>query len=125
MAKLNNPNSPYWKKKASLKWGEHLHYFKRKCLVDDFDCMGNLEGHHLITKANVLTRNDPDNGVMLCTNHHRGSTSCSPHAGPEGFNKFLEDNYPDKAAYILKNKFKTGKPNFKEDYIHLTELMEE
>jgi len=121
--KIDDPNSTTWKRKAISKWYEYMHLFKRYCLINE-NCEGELEAHHLIRKANELTRNDPLNGVMVCSKHHRLDPKLSAHKGPKGFAKFLNDNYPDKSEYIIANQYNTGKPNFKSDYEHLVELIE-
>lgn len=118
-----NNNSPYYKKKADLLWGKYLHMTKRACLVCGKMNI-QLEAHDLITRSNVLTRNDPDNGVILCIDHHRLNVKCSPHKGPKGFKKFLKKNYPDKSEYIKKNRYRTGKPDFKADCEYLQELID-
>jgi len=116
-------NSNYWKKKAMKKWGEVMHHFKRVCLVND-GCSGNLEAHHLLSRAKVMTRNDIDNGVILCSLHHKWSTDCSPHSAPVQFTEFLRKNYPDKIDYVMEHRNDTGTPNYKNDYENLCEMLE-
>lgn len=116
----------YWDRKAGAAWGEWMHLTKRFCLV----CGKGkdrvvLEAHHRITKSNQLTRHDPDNGDMLCCCHHRESKLCSPHAGPLGYTLFLKANYPDKALYVKNNRYRTGKPNFKEDFKLLQSMIDD
>jgi len=118
--KIDNPNSKLWQRKADTAWGRYMHHFKRACLV----CRatdGKLDAHHLIGRARVMTRHDPENGVILCTHHHNRDVTCSPHAGPIGFSEFLKEHYPDKFEYVLKNQHKMGRPDYRSAYEKLTE----
>lgn len=120
--KKDKPNSKYWKTKADKAWGELIH-LEEQCLVND-NCKGNLEAHHLITRSKVTTRHAHENGVLLCSLHHKYSTECSPHTAPIQFSEFLRLNYPEKYEWVLKNKFRNEKPNYKENYEKLKILLE-
>ena len=121
----DNPNSGYHKKRADKAWGEYQHHFFRTCIVDNQDCKGPLNAHHLVSRGNVFLRHEPENCAMLCVWHHQYSTTCSPHAGPIGFTQFLHEHYGDKFQWVHDNQHKTGKPNYKEAFEHLTEVMDE
>ena len=116
--KKDNPNSLYWKKKADKAWGEYIHS-NDSCLICD-DSSKKLEAHHLVSRAVTHLRHDPENGILLCSWHHKFDPGCSPHAGPIGFSEWLKENYPNKHEYVLTNRYKTGKPNYKESYENLT-----
>ena len=122
--KKDNPNSSYWKKKAMAAWGILMHAKYDTCLVGR-DCKGNLEAHHLISRSKVLTRNDINNGVLLCSLHHKFSNELSPHTAPVQFTEFLRENYPEKIEYVRENTHRTGKPNYQADCEHLTKLLED
>ena len=122
--KKDNPNSSYWKKKADKAWGAYHHHFHRYCIVNNESCAGPINQHHLITRGNVVLRHHIDNGVALCVYHHLYSPTCSAHMGPIGFSAFLQEQYPEKYEWVLKNQHKTGKPNYKESYEILTEHLE-
>ena len=118
-----NPRSPHYKTKASKLWGAYMHLAKRACLVCG-TTEQPLEAHHLIPKRRDATRNDPENGVMLCPKHHRGSVFCSPHAGPLGFKIFLKKNYPEKSRWIGNNRSTIGRADYKADCELLQELID-
>ena len=125
--KKDNSNSTLWKRKADKAWGEYQHLTKKTCIVGQVigDCNGPNNAHHLLTRANVFLRHEIENCAILCAFHHNFSPTCSPHAGPIGFVKLLQEHYPDKYQWVLDNQFKTGKPNYKEAYEHLNQLIKE
>ncbi len=110
--KKDNPNSKYWKTKADGAWGKLMHQMYNRCYVDNGECSGPLEAHHLITRSNTVTRHNPANGLVGCSWHHKFSPTLSPHKGPIGFAKFLEKNHPGKYEFVIANQFKPGKPNY-------------
>ena len=120
--KKDRPNSKYWKTKALTMWGKYQHHTKRACIICG-RTTGKLEAHHLIGKAKVLFRNHPDNCAMLCTDHHLRNTVISAHMGQLGFVKHLEEHYPHMIRFIEENQYKIGKPNYREDYELLKELL--
>lgn len=121
--KRDNPKSTLWKNKSMALWGRVMHQTYKTCLINN-GCKGNLEAHHLITRSRVLTRNDINNGVMLCSLHHKFSTELSAHMAPIQFAEYLRENHPDKIEYVMNNRYKTGKPDYKHDFDTLTELLE-
>ena len=122
--KKDRPTSRYWMRKADAEWGKVMHHLKRYCLICGRSDR-QLQAHHLIGRARVMTRHDIDNGVILCNIHHNRDVTCSPHAGPIGFTEFLRENHPDKLEYVIKNQHLTGKPDYRAKYEHLTELIDE
>jgi hypothetical protein len=117
--KKDNSNSLYWKKKAMAKWGEVVHHLYRVCAVDNGHCKGRLEAHHLLSRSRVLTRNDPDNAIVLCSYHHKFSTKLSPHGAPIQFTQFLQKNYPHMIDYVNQHKNDMGAHDYKRDYEEL------
>jgi len=123
--KIDDPNSPTWRRKAGGSWGQYIHATQTECMVNDETCQGELEAHHFVGKRNVLVCFDPDNGGILCRCHHKESKECSPHMGPLGFAELLQESYPDVAYYIIQNQHRTGKPDFRADYHRLKKLLQE
>ena len=121
--KRPNNRSDHYKAKALRLWYKWMHLAKRACLIDG--CAGgDLEAHHLITKAQEITRNDPENGVMLCSFHHRGSLLLSAHNGTFQFKRHLKKHYPDKHKYLYTNQHRPGRADFKSDCELLQELID-
>lgn len=119
-------NSDYWKNAAHRLWGQYAHITKKVCAVcGKHENAGKLDAHHLIGKRNGITRNDPENCLMLCVNHHKLDVKLSAHEGQLGFIEWLKENMPDKVEYIRENRYKTGKYSYKEDYEHLNQLIKE
>ena len=116
-----NPRSSLWKKKADKAWAELVH-MGTKCLIDNDECCGRLEAHHLISRAKVSTRHKIENACLLCTLHHKYHKTCSPHGGPIGFSEWLRVHEPEKYAWVLENQHKIDRPNYKEAYENLVEI---
>ena len=62
---------------------------------DNFSCIickskDKINAHHIIPRCNKTFRWDVDNGVSLCSKHHRFSMELSAHHNPFIFYKFLE-----------------------------------
>jgi len=120
--KKDNPRSKYWKTKADKLWGELIHRNKT-CLIG-IGCKGNLEAHHLITRSRVLTRHSPENGVLLCSLHHKFSTDISAHMAPIEFSLYLIGSHPEKIAWVTKNKHNMGQPDYIQAYDKLRSLLD-
>ena len=86
-------------------WGESVHAAGR-CAVDNEDCQGPLEAHHLIPRSHKLFRDDSQNGLSLCWQHHHGSR-LSPHGAPAAFREWLKTHLPDKYNFMQENKWHT------------------
>tara|TARA_R110002126_G_scaffold110987_3_gene248762 strand:- start:907 stop:1305 length:399 start_codon:yes stop_codon:yes gene_type:complete len=120
----NNSSSKLWRTKADKAWGQIIHQ-DETCLISDQYCAGKLEAHHLISRAKVFTRHELINGVLLCSFHHKYSRECSPHMGPIGFADYLQHNEPAQYQWVLDNKWKTGKPDYKAAYERLMEVLDD
>lgn len=105
--KKDKVNSKYWRNKADEYWKEYIHK-RGECAVNNKDCKGNLEAHHLISRSQAVTRHKPVNGILLCSNHHKFSVKCSPHKGPVGFSIWLKENKPARYNFVETNRYLTG-----------------
>ena len=114
-----NPRSTYWRNKADLAIGEWAHNAYDKCAVDNDDCCGKLEAHHLISRSIGITRHRKENIIMLCSLHHKYSNELSPHKGPIGFAQWLRKNREEQFNWVLDNKWVGGKPDYKKAYEEL------
>jgi hypothetical protein len=103
----------YYKNKAMKLWGEIIHRAGQCAVCGKSDI--RLEAHHLISRAVVHLRNEPLNGILLCTWHHKYSPECSPHAGPIGFTEWLAINRPEAFEWVREQRFKGEKPDYKGD----------
>ena len=120
----DNPNSKLWKNKADRAWGECIHAQYSHCAIDK-DCAGNLEAHHLINRGHILTRHARINGILLCSKHHKHDVKLSPHGGPVGFVKWLEEHRPEQFKFVLENKYITGqKPDYEARYHELRKVID-
>jgi len=121
--KRDNHGSLLWKRKADKEWGRVIHLLNDKCLVDNEHCGGPLEAHHLISRGKVMTRHAVQNGVILCSNHHKWSNECSPHMAPIQFTEFLRVHYPEKIDFVMENRWNLGKPDYKEKFEILSKIL--
>lgn len=79
------------------------------------ECQGEFEAHHLIGRGNKHLRNNPDNGIELCSFHHKYCPKFSPHANKKGFERFLKKYYPERWKFLQKHKHEINKGSeFKE-----------
>jgi len=134
-----NPKSGYWARKADSAWYKIQHSRIRYCIVGDADftgievsedarrCEGSLEIHHLIEKSqHSKARHLIENGIGVCSKHHRFDVELSAHQGQVKFYELLRINFPDKHEFFLKYKFTNTKDyNYKEAYETLTEMLNE
>ena len=91
--KKDNPRSKYWKTRADALWGKVIHEIYPRCAIDD-DCAGNIEAHHLISRANTATRHAIENGIGLCSKHHKFCNRLSAHGAPLAFAEWIQKNMP-------------------------------
>lgn len=113
--KKDNPRSKYWKTKADNLWGAIIHNLYPVCIVND-DCSGRVEAHHLIGRGNTATRHSVENGVGLCSLHHKFSNQLSAHGAPLAFSEFLQAEFPEKWDWCSENKYKAVKPDYEAAY---------
>ena len=113
--KKDNPKSGYWQNKADALWGLVIHDIYQVCAVND-ECSGRVEAHHLISRSNKATRHSVQNGIGLCSKHHKFSSNLSAHKAPLAFGEWLEENDPDKYEWCSKNKWKIAKADYEKAY---------
>lgn len=96
--------------KSCRTWGEAVRARDKVCQIyyhalhnglweADYDCKGPLEADHLIGRRNQYTRNKLENGLLLCSWHHRLSPKLSHHGSPKKFWQFVEQYMPDRWAF--------------------------
>lgn len=110
----DDPKSKYWKTKADDLWKAIIHESSR-CAVGE-GCAGNLEAHHLISRSSTYSRHRVENGILLCSTHHKFSHELSAHKAPLAFAEWLQKHYPDKWEWCSENKHKIAKPDYREAY---------
>jgi len=113
--KKDNCRSKYWKTKADGLWGAVIHEIWASCPVQD-ECSGPTEAHHLIGRGNTATRHAIENGICLCSKHHKWSNKLSAHGAPLAFAEWLQKKFPEKWEWCSENKHKIQKPDYKEAY---------
>ena len=118
-------NSKYWRKKADDLWGEIIRSVN-VCLVNDENCAGPFNAHHLIGRSRMVTRHNLKNGVCLCTHHHtfNNRQSMSIHGTPRKFWDWLAANHPKRAAWIELNKYTEGVYSHKKAYEKLNKIVD-
>jgi hypothetical protein len=109
-----------YKKKCDLLWGQIIH--KSNACAIGGDCAGRLEAHHLISRSRTPTRHKIENGILLCSKHHKFSTECSPHAGPLGFAEWMINHKPHIYNWVQAHKNDIGKPDYEEIYKDLKQI---
>jgi len=121
---IENPRSHYWLKKADTAWGQYVHAHFSRCAVNNADCAGRLEAHHLINRAIKASRHDPANAILLCSVHHKFSNHLSPHGAPLEFAEWLRVNLLEKWEWVQQNKnnWKTIKADYKQAYANLVNI---
>lgn len=72
-------------------------------------CNGGLEADHLISRGNKKYRNDPDNGILLCSWHHRLSPELSHHGNKRAFKRFIESYLPKRWKWYSERVNKISK----------------
>ena len=117
----DNPRSKYWKTRADKLWGYAIHSIYDTCIIDD-DCSGRIEAHHLIGRARTATRHKIENGVGLCTLHHKFSNTLSAHAAPLAFAERLREELPSTWEWCSENKYKVSKPDYAQSYSDLIDF---
>ncbi len=119
--KKDNPRSKYWKTKADKLWGEAIHQIYKTCAI----CGGvPVESHHLIGRANTATRHEIENGIGLCSLHHKWDNKLSAHGAPLAFSVWLQETHPDKWEWCSQNKNRLEKPDYKAAYERLEKQIE-
>lgn len=100
----DNPLSNLWKHKADAAWGQWVHSNYDRCAVNNKDCAGKLEAHHLISRTIRATRHCRENAILLCSMHHKYSPHLSPHMAPLQFAEWLQRNLPDRWNWVIEHR---------------------
>ena len=121
--KKDNPKSGYWLKKADALWGSIIHEIYPTCAVGH-ECSGQVEAHHLISRANRGTRHKITNGIGLCTKHHKFSPKLSPHGAPLAFAEWLVGADNEKWVWCSDNKYKVLRYDYRQSHEELKKWCE-
>ncbi len=122
--KKDNPKSKYWRTRADKLWGKAIHHLYPTCAVGE-GCSGHVEAHHLISRANTATRHSIENGVGLCTLHHKYCTKLSAHSAPLAFTEWLMERFPDRWEWCCQNKQIVAKADYRAAYERLTKWLKD
>ena len=71
-----------------------------KCAVCSRDV---TEAHHLIPRQNELFRYDLENGIALCTQHHKFDADIAPHQNAAGWMEWLWEHQEYRAEWYAAN----------------------
>ena len=77
--------------------------FKGRCAVCDKED-GQLDCHHLISRAAHFYRHNLNNGVLLCARCHKFNPKLSAHAAPWSFDDFMAARLPEIWTWWAKNR---------------------
>jgi len=113
--KKDDSKSTYWRNKADKLWGAIIHEIYNGCAVGE-GCAGNLEAHHLIGRDHKHSRHRIENGILLCSLHHKYCTKISAHKAPLAFAEWLQENKPETWQWCSENKHVICKPDYKQSY---------
>jgi hypothetical protein len=105
-SKRKPPTAAALKKKATRLWGEYVHLRDRVCQVCG-KADGKLDAHHILPREFSATRADPDNGVLLCFQHHNGARE-SVHGDPFWAVEFYTRHLGADAYNTLRNRAYDG-----------------
>ena len=109
----DDPKSKYWKNRADALWGAVIHEIYHECAICG---KYGIEAHHLISRGNTATRHSIENGIGLCTNHHKFDRKLSAHTAPLAFAEWLQENHPETWQWCSENKHKVQKPDYFEAF---------
>lgn len=119
-----NRKSKYWQSRADNLWGQIIHEIYQTCPVGK-DCAGHIEAHHLISRSNKATRHRIENGIGLCSKHHKFCNKLSAHGAPLAFAEWLMGHDPDKWLWCSENKQNLLKADYRQAYEDLQEWCKE
>jgi len=113
-----DPTSNYWDDRAMTLWGEIV---RTKGTCEKCGRVGRVEAHHLITRAVKSLCHKIENSIALCFHCHRVEPG-SAHEDPVVFTQWLNNVKPDQYQWVMENKHKIRKPDFKQAYEDLVEI---
>lgn len=133
--KKKKKSQAYWKRKSDRVIGEIIHlgldFGYPCCLIGEtagkhrlegamYSCAGRLEFDHMISRSRLSTRHAIENGILLCSLHHKFSRLLSHHTAPLEFASFLQEYWPEKWEWVQAQKNKTEKaPDFEQVFKRL------
>lgn len=68
------------------------------CQVCGLECI--TQCHHFFGRRSRPNRWNPDNGIMLCSGHHKMSSKFSAHETPSLFVEWFKEKYPERFERI-------------------------
>ena len=119
-----NPRSLYWRAKADAVWSKLIRQ-AGVCAVNNADCSGGLNAHHLIGRRVGCVRHSLQNGICLCATHHVFSSRLSPHQGAVGFAAWMQGNRPEQWTWAMEHRWDQARPDYKAAYERLKAIQEE
>ena len=123
---LSDPSSRTWRDKCDRLWAKLIRS-TGKCAIDNEDCKGPLNAHHLISREIKVLRHNLANGVCLCASHHKYNRRLSAHRGVPGFARWMTNNRPETwlwAQEVIATAKEIKKPDYESRYKFLTEIEE-
>ena len=110
--KKRKKKNPYTMKKADILFSQIIRV-KGRCEakgLDSIRCNGNLQCAHIIGRGNRTLRFDEMNALCLCASHHFWYTNHYD----EWILYFIPQYFPKNSEYVLENRRRITKPNYKE-----------
>jgi len=103
--------------RLDMKWSKivKLGGFCEYCKIEGV----RLEAHHIIGRRNLNTRWDKENGICLCTNHHKFSPIFSAHETPTVFTEWLTSEWGKERLEFLKNESLKNRSYSIADYLEI------
>lgn len=115
--KKDNPDSPYWNKKALKTWSMVIRMkANNHCEMCNRDNC-KLDAHHIQSKVFKNTRFKIENGICLCPKCHKFG-NVSAHKSLV-FYEWLRTNKPTQYQWILDNYNREDNRTYKEAYEYL------
>ena len=93
-------------KKKLKEWSRDVRNRDKKCVICESTKF--LNAHHILPKEGKIfhdLRFDINNGVTLCSRHHKYSYEISPHKNPFVFITWLHANRLDQFNYLATKVF--------------------
>ena len=122
MKKPRKPSITTLKRKCDQAWSLLVRTRDGQCVV----CgrRENLQAHHLIHRASLFFRHNPENGVTLCPLCHEFSRALSAHMAPWAFDDWMKEHRREQYEWWTKNRYVVI-PNNKIDYASVLDTLRE
>lgn len=112
------------KRKAFKLWSEKVRSIGKCeiCEAKKGDLKSNgkpviLNAHHIIPKQVKNLTFDIENGICLCTTHHKYDIKISAHTNSLAFYDWLKKKYPNKITYLLNKNSENNLSEFTIDFL--------